>query len=98
MDRAEAAAFVRENLGVRFHPEAGQAFLRVLAHEPGHAKDEREVLVTELEAGMKLTCNLFSSSGVLLLPKGQVFTSKLVQFLRQRNETDPLTQRIFVES
>lgn len=98
MDRAYAAAFVKENLGGRFHPEVGPAFFRVLADNPGYAKEEREVLVAELQAGMKLTCDLFSSSGVLLLPEGQVFTPKLVHYIRQHNETDPLIQRIFVES
>jgi response regulator RpfG family c-di-GMP phosphodiesterase len=96
MDRNDAARFIEENLGTRFHPEVGRAFLRQLENRPDYVQQEREVLIGELADGMKLSCNLFSASGVLLVPKGQTLNSKLIQYIDQHNQSDPLTQRIFV--
>ena len=98
MERAEAEVFMKENLGIRFHPEVGQTFFNLLSEQPGYAKAEREMMVTELQDGMKLTANLYSSSGVLLIPTGQVLTPKLIQYIQQHNQAEPLPQRIFVES
>jgi response regulator RpfG family c-di-GMP phosphodiesterase len=98
MERAQAAKFIEENLGTRFHPEVGRAFLRLLEEEPNFALPEREVLINELQPGMKATCNILSASGVMLVPKGQELTSKLIQYIHQHDQSEPLTQRIFVLS
>jgi len=98
MPRSEAAKFIEENMGIRFHPEVGRAFLRILEKRPEYAKQEKEVLISEMEADMVLTCNLLNPSGVLIAPKGQVLSPKLIQYIRQHDESDPLTQRIFVTS
>jgi len=94
--RTEARKFIEENLGIRFHPEIGRAFLRLLEEKPDYAKGEREVLISEMLPDMKLTCNIFSASGVMLAPKGQLLSPKLIQYIRQHDQSDPLTQRIFV--
>ncbi len=96
MERMDAARFIEDNLGTRFHPEVGRAFLRLLQDRPEMAEREREVLISELEAGMKLSCNVSSASGVLLVPKGQILTPKLIQYILQHNVSDPLTQRLFI--
>src|SRR5207249_3800491 len=96
LERGEAAQFVEQNLGVRFDPEVGRAFLRLLAERPGFVQNEREVLIGELTPGMKLTCDLYSSGGVLLVPKGQILNQRAIQYIHQHNVSDPLTQRIFV--
>ncbi|MDD2709543.1 MAG: response regulator [Verrucomicrobiae bacterium] len=98
MSRSDAAKFIEENLGIRFHPEAGRAFLRILNENPEMTKQEREVLLTELQNGMKLSCNLYSPTGMMLVPKGQSLTPKLIQYIHQHNLSDPITQRIFIES
>lgn len=97
MEREEAARFIEDNLGIRFNPEAGRAFLRLISEQPQHVSKEREVLMSELVEGMNLACDIYSAQGVLLIPKGQRLTAKLVGFLHHQNESDPLTQRIFVE-
>ncbi|MBI4025641.1 MAG: hypothetical protein HY360_11725, partial [Verrucomicrobia bacterium] len=94
----EAAQFIQDHLGVRFHPEVGQAFFKLLSEQPGFARNEREVTLQELEPGMKVMCNVFSASGILLIPSGQVLTPKLIQYIRQHNHAEPLAQRIFIES
>ncbi len=96
MERTDAARFIEDNLGTRFHPEVGRAFLRILQDRPEMAEREREVLISELEAGMKLSCNVSSASGVLLVPKGQILTPKLIHYILQHNVSDPLTQRLFI--
>lgn len=96
LGHVESAAFVENSLGTRFHPDVGRAFLRLLADRPDFAEREREVLISELVPGMKLTYNLFSATGILLAPDGQTLTPKLIQYIHQHNESDPLTQRIFV--
>jgi response regulator RpfG family c-di-GMP phosphodiesterase len=95
-DRAEAAKFIEDNLGTRFHPEIGRAFLRLLETGPEFAQQEKEVLISELQPDMKLACNLLSASGVVLAPKGQVLIPKLIQYIRQHDQSEPLTQRIFI--
>jgi response regulator RpfG family c-di-GMP phosphodiesterase len=96
--RTDAAKFVEENLAIRFHPEVGRAFLRLLQERPELVKGEREVLISELTPNMQLTCNIFSASGVMLAPKGQLLTPKIIQYVKQHDQSDPLTQRIFVVS
>lgn len=96
--RADATKFIEENLGTRFHPEVGRAFLRLLEKKPDFSMGEREVLISEMVPEMKLTCNIFSASGIMLAPKGQVLSPKLIQYIRQHDQSDPLTQRIFVVS
>lgn len=98
MDRPDAAKFIEENLGIRFHPEVGRAFLRLLSEHPDYTKQEREVLIGELKPDMKLTCNLFSASGVMLVPKGQALTPRLIDYIHRHNQSEPLIQRIYIES
>jgi response regulator RpfG family c-di-GMP phosphodiesterase len=98
MARPDAAKFIEDNLGIRFHPEVGRAFLRLLSEHPDYSKQEREVLIGELQPDMKLTCNLFSASGVLLVPKGQSLTPRLIEYVHRHNQTEPLIQRIYIES
>jgi response regulator RpfG family c-di-GMP phosphodiesterase len=95
-ERSEAAKFVEENLGVRFHPEVGRAFLRLLSTAPDFAQKDREVLIAELQPEMKLTCDVLSASGIVLATKGQTLIPKLIQYIHQHDQSEPLTQRIFV--
>jgi len=96
LERKEAAKFVEENLGVRFHPETGRAFLRILDERPEYSRQEREVLISELEPDMTLTSNLMSPAGMMLVPKGAVLSARAIQYIRSHDESDPITQRIFV--
>lgn len=92
----DGAGFIQDNLGTRFDPEFGRLFLRLVSDRSNYSELEREVLISELQPGMKVSCNVFSALGVLLVPKDQTLSSKLIQYIHQHNESDPLTQRIFI--
>ena len=56
-----------------------------------------DILTTDkLKAGMKLGLALHSNQGILLLPKGHVFTEKSIDKLKQLESQRPIPFRIMV--
>jgi response regulator RpfG family c-di-GMP phosphodiesterase len=94
--RLDTRRFIEQQIGIRFHPEVVRVFLKILAGNPEYAVREREVVVSQLKAGMKITCNIYNNAGVLLIPKGNALTDRMVDSIKQFNDQDPLVQRIFV--
>lgn len=56
----------------------------------------REILVTEMRAGLVLAQDLHNSSGVVLLPKGRRLTDAAVTRLMTINRSRPMSQSVLV--
>ena len=52
--------------------------------------------VDELQAGMLLAEDVYSASGIKLLPKGVTIQEKMVKILTERNSADPIIGGIYV--
>jgi response regulator RpfG family c-di-GMP phosphodiesterase len=52
--------------------------------------------VDELQAGMLLAEDVYSASGIKLLPKGVTIQEKMVKILAERNSADPIIGGIYV--
>lgn len=59
---------------------------------------KREILVTELSAGLVLARDLRNLSGILLLPKGRLLTQTTVNRLMTINRVRPMDQSVLVYS
>ncbi len=96
--RQDTKEFIERNVSVRFHPEAARIFLHLFDNRPEFGEREREVTVSQMAEGMKLTNNVYNSLGVLLVPKGTALTDRHIMRLRQYNATEPIAQRIFISA
>jgi response regulator RpfG family c-di-GMP phosphodiesterase len=93
-DRA-ALEYVRSNTGTAFDPEAVRAFLRVLP-QTAVPRNQRAVLLAELEPGMIVAQGIYTAQGVLLVPEGQTLTEPHINMLRNHNRITPIAQSLLV--
>jgi response regulator RpfG family c-di-GMP phosphodiesterase len=93
----ESAApdFIKANSGAAFDPDAVRAFLRSLPHAT-LPRRHREVLLYELRPGMVLAEGIYSSSGLLLVPEGQVLSEPYIDKLRNHDRVNPLSHTLLV--
>lgn len=84
--------------GWRFDPEAVQALLRALPNA-SLPRQEREVPLSELRAGMTLAAGVKTPLGMLLLPEGQVLTEAQVEAIQNhhRNQSAPTGFLVYVD-
>lgn len=52
--------------------------------------------VDELKTGMTLAEDVYSASGIKLLPKGVMIQEKMIKILTERNSTDPIIGGVYV--
>ena len=90
-----APEFIRANSGTAFDPEAVRIFLRSLPHAT-LPRRQREVLLSELRAGMVLADGIYSSSGILLVSEGQTLSEPYIERLRSGDRVDPLAPSLIV--
>jgi response regulator RpfG family c-di-GMP phosphodiesterase len=86
---------LREGSGTAFDPEAVRAFIR---HRPQSAspRREREVPMSELSPGMVLAKGIYTASGVLLMPEGQMLSEIYINKLKNHNRINPIRQSLVV--
>ena len=89
-------AIVKES-GKRFDPEAVRLFFKVtqIAELP---KSVREIMVDELEPGMKLVEGIYSPSGLLLVAEGQDLAQATISKIKNYHMLTSVTQRLLVYS
>ena len=87
-------AIVKES-GKRFDPEAVRLFFKVtqIAELPHNV---REIMVDELEPGMRLAKGIYSPSGLLLVAEGQDLTPATISKIRNHHMLTSVTQRLLV--
>ena len=94
----EAQQFLREARGTRYDPEVVDAFLfhlrEVQRRECG--RDEIRLSTAELKSGMEISRDLYSSRGILLVPKGERLYERLVEKIRNFEEMDRQVYTVYV--
>jgi response regulator RpfG family c-di-GMP phosphodiesterase len=91
----EAAEWIQQGSGTQFDPEAVRLFFQ--AHPvSGLPLNVREVLMGDLEEGMRLAKGITTRSGVLLVPAGQELNAVSVAKLRNHARLHLVTERILV--
>lgn len=97
MDRPDrdSIELVRLDSGTAFDPEAVRVFMRCLP-KASVTRKEREVLLSELQPGMILAKGIYTSSGMLLIPEGQVLSEPYIDKLQNHNRVNPISQSLLV--
>ncbi|OHE72997.1 MAG: histidine kinase [Verrucomicrobia bacterium GWC2_42_7] len=95
LPKEEALEYILENSGNLFEPEAVRLFLKVtkLIQLP---KKIKEVLFSELEPGMVIAKELYSSTGLLLMPEGEKIDMSSLNKIKAYNFSERIHQRILV--
>lgn len=91
----DALEIVRRGSGSAFDPEAVRAFsrFRPRAFVP---RREREILISEMQAGMVLAKGIYTANGLLLIPEGQILNEVFIDKLRNHNLVNPIRQSLLV--
>lgn len=98
MSPQEAREFIVESAGKRYDPSVVQAFLEVLGQRRARPDEEgAEILASDLKVGMRLTRDLVTREGVLLLAKNHVFDETMIEQVRAFEKSDGNTLAIFVK-
>ncbi|MBI5800609.1 MAG: response regulator [Verrucomicrobia bacterium] len=94
---ADSAAVEQIKLasGSRFDPDAVRAFLRA-APQARVPRQEREVLLSELQPGMVLASAIYTAHGLMLVPQGQPLSEPSIDKLKSHHRTTPITQSLLV--
>ena len=83
--------------GTLFAPEVVRALIRLCSDHPSEFAREKAVLVDELLPGMSLSSPVYTTAGMLLFKQGQVLTEHFISILQRHNQTNTVSQTIFVE-
>jgi response regulator RpfG family c-di-GMP phosphodiesterase len=88
-------AEVRKLSGSAFDPEAVRVFDR---HRPTNftTRKERQILFSELQAGMVLAKGIYGANGLLLLPEGQSLNELAIEKLRNHNRVSRINHALVV--
>ncbi len=86
---------VKSQSGTAYDPDAVRAFLRCLP-KAVVPRNQREVLLSELQPGMVLATGIYTYNGVLLIPEGQVLNQPQIDKLKNHNLMSPITQNLVI--
>jgi response regulator RpfG family c-di-GMP phosphodiesterase len=64
--------------------------------KPGWLEGKQQVSVHRLERGMVIAADLFTASGIKLLPAGSTITPFILERILSRNEVDPIISWVYV--
>ena len=83
--------------GRAYDPDAVRLFLKVsnLVQLP---RQVREIMFSELEAGMVLANGIYSPLGLLLIGEGQALSPNTIAKIKSHNRVTPISQRLLVYS
>jgi len=97
LGRDEALEQLVQHSGTYFEPEAVRLFIK--ATKPAKVGSNiREVLFNELRPGMRLAKDIYSASGLLLLPENKTLDEATLKKISDYNFINPISQRILVYS
>lgn len=94
-DAFGAAEFVTRGSGTAFDPDAVRTLVRSLP-KAAVPKRQKEVLLTELSAGMVLAKGIYTNTGMLLIPGGQKLTDTYIDKIRNHHRISPISQTLLV--
>jgi len=83
--------------GRAYDPDAVRLFLKIsnLVQLP---RQVREIMFSELEAGMVLANGIYSPLGLLLIGEGQALSPNTIAKIKSHNRVTPISQRLLVYS
>ncbi len=86
---------IRHRSGTEFDPDAVRLLLRC---QPRAAvpRQEREVLLAELESGMTVAKGIYTANGILLIPEGQTLTAAAIEKLNNHHRVNPISQTLLI--
>ncbi len=91
-----AAKELMQNRGTRFDPEIVNAFFDLLKGFKDSLADEIALHFSKLEKGMKLSRDLLTKSGVLIINKCSVIKEKDLERIHNFHATDPIIDKVYV--
>jgi response regulator RpfG family c-di-GMP phosphodiesterase len=95
MPKEQASAYLQEESGKGFDPEAVRLFFRTsrLSDLP---RNVTEVLLSDLKPGMQLARGIVTPSGMLLIPEGQLLSEVSVLKLVNHSRLNLVTERLMI--
>jgi response regulator RpfG family c-di-GMP phosphodiesterase len=96
-DSESTVEAIKQLKGRDFDPEAVRVFLRCLP-QAMVPRRQREVLLSELRAGMVVARGIYNANGLLLFPDGQRLTETAIDKLNNHNRVNPISQSLLVYS
>ena len=91
-----AAKELMQNRGTHFDPEIVNAFFDLLKGFKDSLADEIALHFSKLEKGMKLSRDLLTKSGVLIINKCSVIQEKDLERIHNFHATDPIIDKVYV--
>jgi response regulator RpfG family c-di-GMP phosphodiesterase len=92
---SDAVEKVKMGSGTLFDPEALRIFLRAYAAANVQRK-ERMIQLTELRPGMILAKGIYTPTGLLLVPEGQLLNATYIEKVLNYNRIQPIVQSLVV--
>lgn len=83
--------FVKAQSGTALDPEAVRLFLRCLP-KAVVPRNQREILLSELQPGMILAAGIYTGNGLLLIPEGQELNRSQIDKILNHHLVSPITQ------
>lgn len=78
-----AVQLIRGGAGTRYLHDVVEALQKALAEAPAYNVNERELGAHEIQPGMRLSRDLLTPKGTLLLAAGHVFDARMVRQIRE---------------
>jgi len=94
-EESEISDAIQRQSGSFFDPEAVRIFVRYRPKTIVH-RQEREILLSEIEPGMTLAKGIYTANGLLLIPGGQVMSEAYIGKLMNHNRVSPIKQALLV--
>ena len=91
----EALESIQRGSGTVFDPEAVRLFCRCRPRSSMSFK-EREMLLSELKAGMILARGIYGANKMLLIPEGEILTDSVIDKIKNHNRVNPIRQSLLV--
>ena len=97
LPKSRAAAYLEEQSGQRFDAEAVRLFFKTnsITELPANV---REVLLSDLEVGMRLARGIVSPMGMLLIPEGHELDSAAIGKLQKHGLLNLVAERILIHA
>ncbi len=89
---------LKKGRGVQFDPEVVNIFLELLEVKEIEAAERVEIRIAldQLEEGMILARDLYTSKGILLIPKDEVIRQAHIDKIRNYHRIDPIVGGVYV--
>jgi len=91
-----AISYLMEHRGSTFDPEIVNAFFDLLKKIKVSLVDEIDLPLSKLEEGMKLSRDLLTRRGTLLMEKDSLIQEKDLQRIKNFHATDPIIDKVYV--